>query len=241
MRESSRLEDNLDKMILDEQNKKPHPMESMGGGCFKNSKETWIHVELDLLEIDVAIDSLRIVRQHETSHNFEAAYVERNVRELRCRASAAETLKLSLGALEGCQKFDNRARESQERNKRPLVAKLKAEVPVMSVSARTLQSDCPKWMIRQRMSSAESHVEGSTLERGYPFWQMGKVEPEVLAKVGTVAYKLELPQQLSIVHSTFHVSNLKKCLSDESLVILLDEIQIDDKLHFVEEPVEIMD
>ncbi|GJS43674.1 putative reverse transcriptase domain-containing protein [Tanacetum coccineum] len=43
------------------------------------------------------------------------------------------------------------------------------------------------------------------------------------------------------VHSTFHVSNLKKCLSDESLVITLDEIHIDDKLHFVEEPVEIMD
>ncbi|GJX09120.1 hypothetical protein Tco_0198979 [Tanacetum coccineum] len=43
------------------------------------------------------------------------------------------------------------------------------------------------------------------------------------------------------VHSTFHASNLKKCLSDESLVIPLDEIHIDDKLHFVEEPVEIMD
>ncbi|GJV54623.1 putative reverse transcriptase domain-containing protein [Tanacetum coccineum] len=43
------------------------------------------------------------------------------------------------------------------------------------------------------------------------------------------------------VHSTFHISNLKKCLSDESLVIPLDEIHIDDKLHFVEEPVEIMD
>ncbi|GKA33823.1 putative reverse transcriptase domain-containing protein [Tanacetum coccineum] len=43
------------------------------------------------------------------------------------------------------------------------------------------------------------------------------------------------------VHSTFHVSNLKKCLSDESLVIPLDEIHIDDKLHFIEEPVQIMD
>nr|GEW10298.1 putative reverse transcriptase domain-containing protein [Tanacetum cinerariifolium] len=53
--------------------------------------------------------------------------------------------------------------------------------------------------------------------------------------------RLELPQQLSRVHNTFHVSNLKKCLSDESLVILLDELRIDDKLHFVEEPVEIMD
>ncbi|GJZ24189.1 hypothetical protein Tco_0561648 [Tanacetum coccineum] len=53
-------------------------------------------------------------------------------------------------------------------------------------------------------------------------------------------WRPELLQQLSKVHSTFHVSNLKKCLSDESLVIPLEEIQIDDKLHFVEEPVEIM-
>ncbi|GKD26732.1 putative reverse transcriptase domain-containing protein, partial [Tanacetum coccineum] len=63
----------------------------------------------------------------------------------------------------------------------------------------------------------------------------------VLAKVGTVAYRLEQSQQLSKVHSTFHVSNLKKCLSDEALIIPLEEIQIDEKLHFIEEPVEIMD
>nr|GFB50984.1 putative reverse transcriptase domain-containing protein [Tanacetum cinerariifolium] len=63
---------------------------------------------------------------------------------------------------------------------------------------------------------------------------------KVLAKVGTIAYRLELPQQLSRVHSTFHVSNLKKCLSDEPLTIPLDELHIDDKLRFVEEPVEIM-
>ncbi|GKG26691.1 hypothetical protein Tco_0402394, partial [Tanacetum coccineum] len=59
--------------------------------------------------------------------------------------------------------------------------------------------------------------------------------------MGTVAYRLELPQQLSRVHSTFHESNLKKGLSDEPLAIPLDEIHIDDKLHFVEEPAEIMD
>ncbi|GJS48675.1 putative reverse transcriptase domain-containing protein [Tanacetum coccineum] len=63
---------------------------------------------------------------------------------------------------------------------------------------------------------------------------------KVLAKVGDVAYRLELPQELSRVHSAFHVSNLKKCLSDESLAIMLDEIHIDNKLNFVEEPVEIM-
>nr|GEY35451.1 putative reverse transcriptase domain-containing protein [Tanacetum cinerariifolium] len=64
---------------------------------------------------------------------------------------------------------------------------------------------------------------------------------KVLAKVGTIAYRLELSQQLSRVHSTFHVSNLRKCLSDEPLAIPLDELHIDDKLRFVKEPVEIMD
>ncbi|GJX00856.1 putative reverse transcriptase domain-containing protein [Tanacetum coccineum] len=64
---------------------------------------------------------------------------------------------------------------------------------------------------------------------------------KILVKVGTVAYRLELPEQMSRVHSTFHVSNLKECLSDETLAILLDEIQIDDKLHFIKEPVKIMD
>nr|GEY06043.1 reverse transcriptase domain-containing protein [Tanacetum cinerariifolium] len=68
------------------------------------------------------------------------------------------------------------------------------------------------------------------------------IEPfKVLAQVGTVAYKLELPQQLSRFHNTFHVSNLKKCLSDEPLEISLDEIHINEKLRFVEEPLEIMD
>ncbi|GJY06809.1 putative reverse transcriptase domain-containing protein [Tanacetum coccineum] len=79
------------------------------------------------------------------------------------------------------------------------------------------------------------------------FGKRGKLNPRYigpfkeLAKVGTVAYRIELPQQLSRVHSTFNVSNLKKCLSDKPLAIPLDEIHVDDKLHFVEEPVEIMD
>ncbi|GJT89060.1 hypothetical protein Tco_1070777 [Tanacetum coccineum] len=79
------------------------------------------------------------------------------------------------------------------------------------------------------------------------FGKWGKLNPryighfKILAKVGTVAYRLELPEQLSRVHSTFHVSNLKKWLADEALAIPLDEIQIDKKLHFIEEPVEIMD
>ncbi|GJX88822.1 putative reverse transcriptase domain-containing protein [Tanacetum coccineum] len=79
------------------------------------------------------------------------------------------------------------------------------------------------------------------------FGKRGKLNPryigpfKIIAKVGTVAYRLELPEQLSRVHSTFHVSKLKKCMADEPLAIPLDEIQVDDKLHFIEEPVEIMD
>nr|GFA58463.1 putative reverse transcriptase domain-containing protein [Tanacetum cinerariifolium] len=62
-----------------------------------------------------------------------------------------------------------------------------------------------------------------------------------LTKVADVAYKLDLPEELSRVHNTFHVSNLKKCHADEPLAIPLDGLHFDDKLHFVEEPVEIVD
>ncbi|GKB52480.1 putative reverse transcriptase domain-containing protein [Tanacetum coccineum] len=68
-----------------------------------------------------------------------------------------------------------------------------------------------------------------------------RVMLKVLENVGSVAYKLELPQELSRVHSTFHVSNLNKCYSDKPLAVLLDGIHIDDKLYFVDEPVEIID
>ncbi|GJZ00082.1 hypothetical protein Tco_0517511 [Tanacetum coccineum] len=68
-----------------------------------------------------------------------------------------------------------------------------------------------------------------------------QVRDRVMLKVvGPVPYTLELPEELSIVHSIFHVSNLKKCLFDESLIILMKEIRLDDKLNFVEEPIEIM-
>ncbi|GJU60515.1 putative reverse transcriptase domain-containing protein [Tanacetum coccineum] len=79
------------------------------------------------------------------------------------------------------------------------------------------------------------------------FGKWGKLNPryvgpfKVFEKVGAVAYKLELPQELNRVHNTFHVSNLKKCYADEPLAVLLDGLHIDHKLHFVEEPVKIMD
>nr|GFC49276.1 putative reverse transcriptase domain-containing protein [Tanacetum cinerariifolium] len=62
-----------------------------------------------------------------------------------------------------------------------------------------------------------------------------------IERVGDVAYKLDLPEELSRVHNTFHISNLKKCHADEPLAVPLDGLHFDDKLHFVEEPVEIVD
>ncbi|GJS57891.1 putative nucleotidyltransferase, ribonuclease H [Tanacetum coccineum] len=87
----------------------------------------------------------------------------------------------------------------------------------------------------------------SLWKRVVRFGKRGKINPryvgpfKVLEKVRAVAYKLELPQELSRVHNTFHVSNLKKCYSDELLAVPLDGLHIDDKLHFVEEPVKIID
>ncbi|GJZ57516.1 putative reverse transcriptase domain-containing protein [Tanacetum coccineum] len=78
------------------------------------------------------------------------------------------------------------------------------------------------------------------------FGKRGKLNPryvgpfKVLEKVGEVAYKLELPEELSRVHNTFHVSNLKKCHADEPLAVPLDGLHLDDKLYFVEEPLEVV-
>ncbi|GKG09788.1 hypothetical protein Tco_0338534, partial [Tanacetum coccineum] len=75
----------------------------------------------------------------------------------------------------------------------------------------------------------------------------GKLNPryvgpfKVIKRVGFVAYKLELPEELSRVHNMFHVSNLKKCYADEPLAVPLEGLHFDDKLQFVEESIKIMD
>ncbi|GJR93711.1 putative reverse transcriptase domain-containing protein [Tanacetum coccineum] len=78
----------------------------------------------------------------------------------------------------------------------------------------------------------------------FRFKKRGKLNPryigpfKILERIGPVEYKLDLPEELSSTHNTFHVFNLKKCLSDESLIILMKELQLDDKLNFVEEPMD---
>ncbi|GKB13335.1 putative reverse transcriptase domain-containing protein [Tanacetum coccineum] len=79
------------------------------------------------------------------------------------------------------------------------------------------------------------------------FGNKGKLAPryvgpfEILERIGSVAYRLRMPEELSGVHDTFHVLNLKNCLADASLHVPLDEIKVDKTLRFIEEPVEIMD
>nr|GFA91003.1 putative reverse transcriptase domain-containing protein [Tanacetum cinerariifolium] len=96
------------------------------------------------------------------------------------------------------------------------------------------------FQIKQRMQAArDSQKSYADLKRKLNPRYVGPFN--VLERVGDVAYKLDLPEELSRVHNTFHVSNLKKCHADEPLAVPLDGLHVDDKLHFIEEPVEIMD
>nr|GEU46026.1 putative reverse transcriptase domain-containing protein [Tanacetum cinerariifolium] len=98
-------------------------------------------------------------------------------------------------------------------------------------------------LIKQRIQAAQDRQKSYVdLKRKPMEFEVGdRVMLKVLAKVGKVAYRLELPQELNRVHHTFHVSNLNKCYADEPLVMPLERIHVDDKLQFVEEPVEIME
>ncbi|GJR59962.1 putative reverse transcriptase domain-containing protein [Tanacetum coccineum] len=131
-------------------------------------------------------------------------------------------------------------------------AKVKAEH--QRPSGLLVQPEIPQWkwdnITMDFVTKLPKSSQGFALKRGLYLWQNGgeKLNPQIMSdlskcleKVGAVAYKLELPQELSRVHNTFHVSNLKKCYSDDPLVVPLEGLQVDDKLHFVEEPVEVMD
>nr|GEY34103.1 putative reverse transcriptase domain-containing protein [Tanacetum cinerariifolium]GEY35669.1 putative reverse transcriptase domain-containing protein [Tanacetum cinerariifolium] len=113
--------------------------------------------------------------------------------------------------------------------------------------------DCQKSYADKRREPLEFSVGDSVLLKVSPwkgvvrFGKEGKLAPrfvglfEIIKKVGHVAYRLDLSKELNGVHDTFYVSNLKKCLADPTLQVPLDEIQVDAKLNFIEEPVEILD
>ncbi|GJR34441.1 putative reverse transcriptase domain-containing protein [Tanacetum coccineum] len=124
------------------------------------------------------------------------------------------------------------------------------------------------FQIKERLITARSHQKSYADKRRKPlefkvgdrvllkvspwkgvvrFGKKGKLAPryvgpfEIVERVGPVAYRLKLPQELSCVHDTFHVSNLKKCLVEPDVQVPLDEIEIDENLRFVEEPIEIVE
>nr|GFA55235.1 putative reverse transcriptase domain-containing protein [Tanacetum cinerariifolium] len=124
----------------------------------------------------------------------------------------------------------------------------KCRSPVCWAEVGQVKLTCPELVqetteriiqIKQRIQTARDRQKSyANLKRKPMEFQVGD---RVMLKVRVVAYKLELPQELSRVHNTFHVSNLKKCYSGDPLVIPLEGLQLDGKLHFVEEPVEVMD
>ncbi|GJY35103.1 hypothetical protein Tco_0420481 [Tanacetum coccineum] len=99
--------------------------------------------------------------------------------------------------------------------------------------------------IKDRLKAVRDSQKSYADKRRKP--PRGKLAPrfvgpfEIVEKVGPMAYRLDLPEELNGVHDTFHVSNLKKCLADPTLKVPLDEIRVDAKLNFVEEPVEILE
>ncbi|GKC93550.1 putative reverse transcriptase domain-containing protein [Tanacetum coccineum] len=90
-------------------------------------------------------------------------------------------------------------------------------------------------LIKEKLKAMRDH------QKSYAYNRRKPLEFEILERIGPIAYRLRLPEELSGVHDTFHVSNLKKCLADANLYEPLDEIKIDETLRFVEELVEIID
>nr|GEW22117.1 putative reverse transcriptase domain, ribonuclease H-like domain, aspartic peptidase domain protein [Tanacetum cinerariifolium] len=124
----------------------------------------------------------------------------------------------------------------------------KAKSTILASCKRPTEKLCQYKTKAFRISSQRSYYVKVSPRKGViRFGKQGKLNPryigpfKILERIGPVAYKLELRKELSNVHITFYVSNLKKCLSDKSLVIPMKELRLDEKLNFVKELVEVMD
>nr|GEZ07954.1 putative reverse transcriptase domain-containing protein [Tanacetum cinerariifolium] len=125
---------------------------------------------------------------------------------------------------------------------------------IVQIKNRLLTArSCQKSYADRRTKPLEFEVSDMVLLKVSPwkgavrFRKRKKLSPRyigpfsILTRVGPVAYTLDLPEELKGIHSTFYVSNLKKYLAEGDIVVSMDEIQLDDKLHMIEEPVEILD
>nr|GEX61932.1 putative reverse transcriptase domain-containing protein [Tanacetum cinerariifolium] len=108
----------------------------------------------------------------------------------------------------------------------------------MKAKITTYVSKC---LTYAKVKAKHQRPSGLLQQPKIPVWKWERITMDFIIGLPRTPSGLELPRELQGIHNTFHVSNLKKCLSDESLSILLDEVQLDDKLHFIEEPAEIMD
>ncbi|GJU35785.1 hypothetical protein Tco_1184139 [Tanacetum coccineum] len=120
-----------------------------------------------------------------------------------------------------------------------------SEVGDSQLTGRELIRDTTEKIVQIKncLFTACSHQKSYTDRRTKPLeYEVGDmVLLKILARVGPVAYTLELPEELKGIHSTFHVSNLKKCLAEGDIVVSMDENQLEDKLHMIEELVEVVD
>ncbi|GKE03035.1 hypothetical protein Tco_1391018 [Tanacetum coccineum] len=113
-------------------------------------------------------------------------------------------------------------------------------VIILLIGLELLQETTEKIsQIKDRLKAAHDRQKSYVDKRRKPLEFI--VGDYIIKKVGLVAYRLDLPEELNGVHDTFHVSNLKKYLADPTLQVPLDEIQVDAKLNFVEEPMEILE
>nr|GEY41478.1 hypothetical protein [Tanacetum cinerariifolium] len=124
-------------------------------------------------------------------------------------------------------------------------------VPISIISDRDSHFTSRFWQSKQEVlgtqldmsTSYDPQTDGQSV---VCFGKKGKLAPrfirpfEITERIGPVAYRHRLPEEPNGVHDTFHASNIKKCLADPTLQIPLDEIQVDAKLNFMKEHVEIL-
>ncbi|KAJ9537877.1 hypothetical protein OSB04_030610 [Centaurea solstitialis] len=133
-----------------------------------------------------------------------------------------------------------------------IVQKTTESIEMIRERLRTAQSRQKSYADRRR-SDLEFQVGDNVLLKVSPwkgvirFRKRGKLGPrfigpfKVIARVGKVAYRLELPPELNQIHDTFHVSQLRKCLADETAHVPIDDIQVDERLNYIERPIAILE